>query len=276
VTDRECVAFLQWALPRLGLSWPGFRRVRRQVCKRVSRRITALGLPNVAAYRAHLEADAAEWSVLDTYCWISVSHFWRDRGVWGALVAEILPELAHTASARGRHTLRAWSAGCASGEEPYSLRLGWDLAVAPRAPDTTLHVLATDASPALLERARRGLYPASALRDLPAEWRSRAFEPVDDSQRLRDAFRRDVELRQQDLRRAMPDGPFDLILCRNVAFTYFDRERQRATQRELARRLAPGGALLVGIHETLPDEAVLAPDGGVPGLYRAPIPARAA
>ncbi|MEN8162303.1 MAG: CheR family methyltransferase [Myxococcota bacterium] len=273
MNDRECVAFLQWALPRLGLRWPGFRRVRRQVCKRVSRRIAELGLPSVAAYRARLEADAAEWSVLDTYCWISVSRFWRDRGVFDALVGEILPELARAANARGQRTLRAWSAGCASGEEPYSLRLGWDLVVAPRETDTTLHVLATDASPALLARAHRGVYPASALRNLPAEWRSRAFERLDGGERLRDAFRRGVELHQQDLRREMPSGPFDLILCRNVAFTYFELDLQRATQRELARRLVPGGALLVGAHEALPEPAGLTPAAGVPGLYRTPRPA---
>jgi chemotaxis protein methyltransferase CheR len=252
------------------LRWSGFRRVRRQVCKRLSRRMTDLGLSGAAAYRARLEADASEWSVLDANCWISISRFYRDRGVFENLAREILPELACAASARGRRLLRAWSAGCASGEEPYSVRLAWQLAVTSVAPGVELDILATDASAELLGRARRALYPASTLDELPAAWRAAAFERLDDRYRLRDDFRRGVRFRQQDIRKAMPAGPFDLILCRNLAFTYFELDVQGAIQRELARRLVPGGALLVGTHEALPEPTALIPSLRTCGLYRAP------
>jgi chemotaxis protein methyltransferase CheR len=268
--DQECVALLQWALPRLGLRWPGFRRVRRQVCKRISRRMTELGLRDGAAYRTRLEADPAEWSVLDACCWISVSRFYRDRAVFESLVREILPTLARAAIARDQHLLRAWSAGCASGEEPYSLRLAWDLAVAPTLPDAQLHIVATDASADLLERARRAAYPVSALEELSATWPSRAFEQLDGAYRLRDEFRLGVEFNQQDIRKAMPDGPFNLILCRNLAFTYFELELQHTIQRELVKRLAPGGALLIGAHEAIPEPTALAPSAETRGLYRSP------
>lgn len=251
--DADCVALLQWALPRLGLRWPGFRRVRRQVCKRISRRMAQLGLPDAAAYRARLEADPTEWSALDRCCWISVSRFYRDRGVFEELGRAILPELARAARAGGRARLRAWSAGCASGEEPYSLRLVWELAVAPREPGTELEILATDASEQRIERARRAVYPASALQELPGAWRRAAFEALERGYRLRERFRAGVEFRQQDLRRALPPGPFDLILCRNLAFTYFDLEGQCAVLRGLEQRLVSGGVLLVGAHEALPE-----------------------
>jgi len=267
--DQECVALLQWALPRLGLRWPGFRRVRRQVCKRISRRMTEIGLPDAAAYRSRLEADPAEWSVLDACCWISISRFYRDRAVFEDLTRQILPNLARAAIARGRRLLRAWSAGCASGEEPYSLRLAWDFAVAPALPDTHLHIVATDASAELLERARRAAYPVSALEELPATWRSRAFDGLDGAYRLRDEFRCGVEFHQQDIRKAMPGGPFDLILCRNLAFTYFELGLQRAIQQELVKRLALGGALLIGAHEAIPEPVALAPSAETRGLYRA-------
>src|SRR5215218_3377296 len=78
---EECVAFLQWALPRLGLRWAGYRKVRRQVCRRVARRIAALGLPDHAAYRAHLEAHAEEWDVLRALTPVTISRFGRDRGL---------------------------------------------------------------------------------------------------------------------------------------------------------------------------------------------------
>jgi len=266
--DQECVALLQWALPRLGLRWPGFRRVRRQVCKRISRRMAELGLPDAAAYRARLAADPAEWSVLDTYCWISISRFCRDRGVFEDLAGAILPDLARAAMARDRRALHAWSAGCASGEEPYSLRLAWDFAVAPALPGAELHILATDASPALLARAKRAVYAASALKELPAAWRSSAFDGLDGSYRLREEFRPGVQFRQQDIRKAMPAGAFDLILCRNLAFTYFEPDLQRAILGRLVKRLVPGGALLVGSHEALPESAAVVPSAGTPGLYR--------
>jgi len=186
------------------------------------------------------------------------------------LAAGILPELARAAWVRGQHVVRAWSAGCASGEEPYSLRLAWDFAVEPALPHAALHVLATDVSPELLRRARWAVYPASALEELPDSWRSAAFEEVEGGYRLREEFRSGVEFQRQDIREAMPAGPIDLILCRNLAFTYFEIERQRAILTGLEKRLSTGGALLVGSHESLPEPTALVPSAGTPGLYRVP------
>jgi chemotaxis protein methyltransferase CheR len=75
------VALLRWALPRLHLRWPGFRRVRRRVCRRIGRRVRELGLAETAPYRARLEADPREWGRLDALCRISISRFFRDRSV---------------------------------------------------------------------------------------------------------------------------------------------------------------------------------------------------
>lgn len=122
MTDAECVAFLQWALPRLELRWRGFRKVRRQVCKRFRRRIAELDLPDLAAYRARLEADAAEWRVLQGLCVITVSRFYRDRRVSDMLRDSVLPALADAALAAGdgapvlEHRMRL-------GEEPYTLSI---------------------------------------------------------------------------------------------------------------------------------------------------------
>ncbi len=231
--------------------------------------MAGLGLPDAAAYRARLEADPAEWTLLDTYCWISVSRFYRDHRVFEVLTGEVLPGLARAAIGRDPPVLCAWSAGCASGEEPYSLRLAWDFGAAPAFPELRLQILATDASPLLLERARRAVYQASTLEDLPAAWLTRAFEELDGRYRLRSRYRSGVEFRRQDIREAMPAGPFDLILCRNLAFTYFELGLQRVILRRLVRRLAPGGGLVVGAHEALPESGTLVPSAA-PGLYRSP------
>src|SRR5688572_21033252 len=120
-----CVPFLQWALPRLGLRWEGFRRVRAQVCKRIAERMRERGLADLVEYRALLEREPAEWTVLDDLCRVTISRFWRDRAVWDALHESVLPALVAAVVCRGSSSLRAWCAGCASGEEPYSLLLLW-------------------------------------------------------------------------------------------------------------------------------------------------------
>lgn len=251
--DDECVEFLQWALPRLRLRWPGFRKVRRQVCRRIRGRCAELGLATWADYRAHLEAHADEWSVLDTLCHVTISRFYRDAAVFAALEREVLPALARAAAER-REPLRAWSAGCASGEEPYTLALVWALGAGGAFPRVQLDVLATDVDETMLERAAAACYPASSLRDLPSAYRNRGFVPRRDRFCLRERFKTGVELRRHDVRDDEPPGrSFDLVLCRNLAFTYFDADLQQDVAARIAGCLRQGGALAVGAHEALPD-----------------------
>lgn len=264
-TRDQCTALLQWALPRLGLRWAGFRRVRGQVCKRIGRRLAELGL-DADGYRDRLARDAAERARLDAFCRVTISRFWRDRAVFDRLRDDLLPALAGAARAGGERALRCWSAGCASGEEPFSLRLAFGMAAGPRFPGLGIEILATDADPVVLARARRARYPPGALRELPPGWAESAFEPADGERRLRAEWRRGVAVRRQDLRRRMPAGPFHLVLCRNLAFTYFDEPLQREVLRRLAARLSPGGLLVVGIHERLP-----AGDFGLEPLGRPPV-----
>lgn len=252
MSDAELVDFLQWALPRLRLRWAGFRRVRRQVGRRLRRRLAELALPDLAAYRALLEDRPGEWKRLDALCRVTISRFWRDAATWELLLDEGLPALAELARAEGRDTLRAWSAGCASGEEPGSLLLAWSLGGGAALAGLRLEVLATDTDETLLERARAGTYPEGALRELPAGWREAAFEPAGEDFALRQAFRRGLDLQRCDLRAEGPAGPFDLVLCRNLAFTYFDESLQREVLERLAAVLRPGGLLAVGGHERLP------------------------
>jgi chemotaxis protein methyltransferase CheR len=217
----DCVAFLQWALPRLGRRWAGYRKVRRQVCRRVRQRLETLGLDGYEVYRERLEADPGEWAVLDRLMNVTISRFNRDRGVFEFLRDEVL-----------RPGVRVWSAGCASGEEPYTLALLCD----------GLDILATDVDPAMLRRAEAARYPASSLRELPNR---DAF--VDG---VLDERYRHVTFALHDVRDDPPAGPFDLVLCRNLAFTYFDD----ATQREILQRIASvTSTLAIGAHEALPE-----------------------
>jgi chemotaxis protein methyltransferase CheR len=252
VRDEDCVEFLRWALPRLRMRWSGFRRVRSQVCKRLGRRLRDVGLERLSEYRTYLESHPEEWRELDAFCRISISRFGRDRSVWTALRERVLPVLARSLRERGESVLRAWSIGCAAGEEPYTLALLWHLYLRPGFPGLTLRITATDSDEAQLRRAREALYPASSLRELPPELRAVGFERAPAGFRLRPRFRDCVDFEAGDVRNGLIGGRLHLVLCRNLVFTYFDDALQREILDGLIALLAPGGALVIGTHERLP------------------------
>jgi chemotaxis protein methyltransferase CheR len=237
----------------MGFRWPGFRRVRGQVCKRIGRRLHELGLGNLRAYQQYLAGHADEWQTLDGLCRITISRFCRDREVFRTITTEVLPLLARQARAANLAAVEVWSAGCGAGEEPYSLTVLAEDPVDLVLAQTSLHIIATESDGHQIRRACTADYPASCLRELSPALRRRAFERVEsNSFRLRERYRSGVELRQQDLRREMPKGPFHLILCRNLAFTYFDSGLQREILTGLIGSLAAGGYLVIGTHERLP------------------------
>src|SRR5690606_31103060 len=251
--DAECIAFLQWALPKLGLRWAGFRKVRRQVCRRLGSRLNQLELQSLDEYRARLAGDPEEWAVLDSMCRITISRFYRDKGVFRALSDIVLPAIARRAEEEKREAT-CWSAGCASGEEVYTLKIIWNALVSPnREKGVTLTVIGTDIDDAVLKRASVGCYQKGTLREMPYMLITDHFESKGDFLCVKEEHRRGVSFVKQDIRTAMPAGPFDLILCRNLVFTYFDLESQRRVLSKLAARLRPDGYLVIGAHESLPD-----------------------
>ncbi len=267
--DSECVAFLRWALPQLDMRWPGFRKVRRQVCRRLGRRLKQLDLPDLEAYRRLLERDPAEWSLVDAACSITISRFYRDRQVWEVLKESVLSQLAAQCIERGEKTLNCLSVGCASGEEPYTLSILWRLELSPRFPKLRLQIDALDIDAHVLERARRAIYSYGSLKDLPEAWREMAFEMVGAKFALRDSFREGVHFQQRDVRDGLPDDRYHLILCRNLVFTYYDLALQREFLTQLKQRMTAGGMLVVGGHESLPEEEVdFLPWPGAKGIYR--------
>ena len=150
----DCIAFLQWALPQLSLSWRGFRKVRGQVCKRIRRRTESLGLEGLAAYRDYLDRYHQEWTILDGFCRITISRFYRDQNVFRLLGEHVLPQLARQAT-KENGNVTCWSAGCASGEEVYTLKILWDLLIPEDYSHVTFPLLGTDIDEAVLARLRR-------------------------------------------------------------------------------------------------------------------------
>jgi len=258
--DEECVQFLQSVLPQLHMRWPGFRKVRAQVCKRIQRRMNQLSLDGIAAYYDYLEQHDEEWQILDALCRVSISRFYRDKQMFAFLENTVLPELAQEAMARGADCLKVWSVGAASGEEPYTLAILWQLQLQQRFADLRLQIIATDADTTMLQRSQAACYDYSSVKNLPENWRNKVFHLQNAQYCLKLEYKETVQFRQHDLRQdfatLFSNESVDLVLCRNLAFTYFDEPLQQQTYLRLMQILRTGGALVIGIHEQLPQTAV--------------------
>jgi chemotaxis methyl-accepting protein methylase/uncharacterized protein with PIN domain len=271
-------AFLRELFRRTGYSWAGFRRKRRGLRSKILGRIGELGLDSLESYLDYLRGHPEEEKQLHKLLAVTVTRFFRDRTEWFRL-RDVFPELAAGGSAR------AWSVGCASGEEPYTLRILWTEWEREQGRSVPLELLATDISPECLERARQGVYPESAVHSVPEEILRRYFRregagDVDgdvrtassrESQgessgrqrrgeevwRLDPTLLREVEFRQLDLLGdRWPEGRFDLILCRNFVFTYLDEPLRTQIGQRLVERLRPGGILMVGSNDRVRADAL--------------------
>lgn len=252
--DPECVQFLQWALPQLHMRWPGFRKVRKQVCKRLDQRLKALHLVNIDAYRRYLKSHPDEWCILDGLSRVTISRFYREKTVFQFIEQQVMPTLIQYATDRCTRQLRVLSLGSASGEEPYTIAILWRLLFQVRNPDFALEIVATDSNAELVQRSQQACYPYSSIRNLPEAWWQTAFNHCDDSYCLKPDYRHNVQFLQQDVRETVPCGSFDLVLCRNLAFTYFDEPLQAQILDRISHVLREQGALVIGIHEYLPSQ----------------------
>jgi chemotaxis protein methyltransferase CheR len=227
-----------------------------------------LGLADFSAYRARLEHDASEWRIVDECCHITISRFFRDRGIFEVVRRQVLPNIAARAKGEGRGAL-VWSAGCASGEEPYTLKILWDAEIGSAHPGVALSIIASDVDKVMLARAREGCFEPTSLHELPPPLIEQAFDRVGSQYCIKPKHRENIRFLDQDLRTEMPSHLFDLILCRYVAFTYFTMPLQRKVLANMLERLRPQGYLVIGTHERLPgDVSELVPLATAPQVFQ--------
>ncbi|HYK82908.1 MAG TPA: protein-glutamate O-methyltransferase CheR [Gemmatimonadales bacterium] len=216
--------------------------------RRIAVRMRACGVRSFEEYTRLLDSDTREYDLLLDALTINVTKFFRNVETWRALE----PRLETLWRARGGH-VRAWSAGCASGEEPYTLAVAL-AETARRLGQAQLlghaRVDATDIDRASLERTRSAAFPDPAFSEMPPELALRYFTPTAPRQPL-PALARLVHVAKHDLTsEPPPHPPYDLIVCRNVVI-YFDRPMQERLFTAFADALTPGGILLLGKVETL-------------------------
>ena len=237
--EREFLALTEKISRERGVSCGSYKD--KCLRRRIAVRMRARGVHTYDEYSRLLDHDAREYQELLDALTINVTKFYRNAETWDAL----RPHLASLWAAR-RGRLRIWSAGCASGEEPYTIAV---LVAVAAGSDPLEHAFidATDVDRVSLERTREARYPDSAFSEMPAGIKRRYFaagQPVP-------AIRGLVDVRAHDLMREPPPrAPYDLIACRNVVI-YFERQSQERLFQLFVDALAPGGVLLLGKVETL-------------------------
>jgi two-component system CheB/CheR fusion protein len=220
------------------------------VLRRVERRMVAVQASSIEAYARYLAATPEESGILVKALLIKVTEFFRDPDAFQYIRESVLPQIVERAGSSDRR-LRFWSAGCATGEEAYSLAMVVADVVGANLADWSIRVFATDLDQGAVEFARRGVYPAAMLANVPDEYRGRFFEPLDsNSFRVTKVLRQMVIYGQQDLSRGVPFPRIDLLVCRNLLI-YFQPELQAELLDHFAYSLSEtGGYLFLGKAET--------------------------
>ncbi len=245
--DADFVALTQKISTDRGFRCGSYKE--RCLRRRIAVRMRAKGVHTYRDYMRVLDSAPGEYEILIDALTINVTKLFRNWDVYEAVARAVIPDVWASRVA----PLRVWSAGCASGDEPYSLaalfhRHAREHHELPRL--RTLEILATDVDPRILEVARRGKYDEPAFSDTPPEFRAAYFSAGVPSEVTPD-LRSLVTFAQHDLlREEAPRRNLQLIVCRNVII-YFDRESQERLFERFVDALAPGGYLVLGKVETL-------------------------
>jgi two-component system CheB/CheR fusion protein len=229
-----------------GFDFTGYKRA--SLTRRVDHRMTEVGAGDYAEYLEYLEVHTEEFTTLLNTIFINVTSFFRDAEAWEYLRAEILPSLL--AAKAPDEVVRVWSAGCASGEEAYTLAIILAEALGVEEFRQRVKIYATDADEEGLTHARQATYDERQVRAVPADLLERYFDQVGGRFFFRKDLRRSVIFGRNDLVQDAPISKIDLLVCRN-ALMYFNAETQSRILSRMHFALAPAGVLFLGKAEML-------------------------
>lgn len=223
---------------------------------RLCKRLRNLGISNFDEYLRYLEDDCSGTELVSMLDVIStnLTNFYREQAHFDYLEDVIFTSLDAVRQKTGNNTVRIWSAGCSSGEEPYSIALSC-LKCGLDGPGWDSKILATDISTRVLGLAAKGVYSANQVRNVPLAMLKQRFSavgaPADKIYKIGPEAKKKVSFGRLNLMGDWPmKGPFDVIFCRNVMI-YFDKETQEKLVQRYWEKLAPGGILFIGHSESL-------------------------
>ena len=229
-----------------GFDFTGYKRS--SLTRRVNHRMAQVGVGDYAAYLDYLEVHSEEFTALFNTILINVTSFFRDTEAWEYLRTKVLPEVL--AAKAPEEVIRVWSAGCASGEEAYTLAMVLAEALGVEEFRRRVKVYATDVDEEDLAHARHATYDERQVRTVPAPLLERYFDQVGGRFAFHKDLRRSVIFGRNDLVQDAPISKIDLLACRN-ALMYFNAETQSRILSRLHFALAPAGVLFLGKAEML-------------------------
>jgi len=229
-----------------GFDFTGYKRS--SLVRRIRKRMQEVGTPDYVDYRDLLESSAEEFGHLFNTILINVTGFFRDAETWTYLQREVMPDLL--ALAEPAREIRVWSAGCATGEEAYSLAIAFTEALGVDETAKRVKIYGTDVDNDALRDARMGVYPSKNLDSMPPELRDKYFEQTGSQFAFRPDLRRRVIFGRHDITRDAPISRLDLLLCRNTLM-YFNVETQAQVLDRFHFALREGGYLFLGKAEML-------------------------
>ena len=243
---RDLDRFLEELHRNRGVDFRSYKRP--TILRRLGRRMAAIGCESIEEYSRYLEEHPEEYRQLIGAFLIKVTEFFRDPELFDYLKEEVLPELIEEAREE-ENQLRIWSAGCATGEEAYSLAILVSEVLGREAGLFNVRFFATDIDEDAVRFARRGVYPPSALKGLSEEQISRYFVEEDGSYQVKKQIRGMIVFGEHDLAQRSPFPHVDLVVSRNVLI-YFSNELQRRALQLFAFSLRDGGYLVMGKAES--------------------------
>ncbi len=244
--DLTLEALLEFVKETRGFDFTGYKRTTIQ--RRVSKRMAAVGVERYDDYVDYLELHADEFADLFNTILINTTGFFRDAQTWEYMAAEVVPQLlaAHSEDS----TIRVWSAGCASGEEPYTVAMVLARVMGDATFMKRVKIYATDVDEEALDFARQAAYPPRQIEDVPHDALERFFERTDQRYVFRKDLRRCVIFGRNDLVQDAPISRIDVLVCRNTLM-YFTADTQAQILRRFHFALNDDGYLLLGRSETL-------------------------
>ena len=245
-TDPTFEALLVYLRQSRGFDFTGYKRS--TLMRRVTKRMQSLGLATFSDYLDYLQVYPEEFNLLFNTILINVTAFFRDDAVWEFLQEQILPNLIK--SKADYEQIRIWSAGCASGEEAYTLAMLMAEALGAEQFRQRVKIYATDVDEDALSQARQAVYSAKDIQALPAELIQKYFEPTGNRYVFRHDLRRSVIFGRHDLLQDAPISRIDLLVCRN-ALMYFNAETQTRVLARFHFALNDTGYLFLGKAEML-------------------------
>lgn len=221
--------------------------------RRIGLRMTSVGARDLDEYMDYLERHPVEADRLLEVVTIHVTDFFRDRGVFDAMSSRLFPEIVAQKLLEGMNVIRAWSAGCSTGEETYSVAIGLLEILRKKEADIKLQIFGTDISEEACSFASKGMYPDRKVIGIPEDLLKRYFELDNGYCKVRREVMRRVKFRVHDLFSRPPFSMLDLIVCRNVMI-HFNHAARRTVLANFHSALNDGGILVLGKSEAITGE----------------------